>query len=92
MSDTAIQFPHDSEHKTPDTDHLLAGYMTPEELAAELDMAVITLALWRMRQKGPPYVAVGRKILYSRTTVKEWIASQVREPLQATRRAGKGGQ
>jgi hypothetical protein len=60
--------------------------------AAELDMAVITLALWCMRQKGPPYVKVGRKILYSRTTVKEWIASQVRKPLQGTRRAGKGGQ
>jgi hypothetical protein len=84
MSDTAIQFPHDSENKTHHTDHVLAGYMTAEELATELDMAVITLALWRMRQKGPPYVALGRKILYSRATVKEWIASQVRKPLQAT--------
>ena len=84
MFDTAMQFRHDSEDKTHDTDHVLAGYMTPEELAAELDMAVITLTLWRMRQKGPPYVKVGRKILYSRTTVKEWIASQVRKPLQAT--------
>jgi hypothetical protein len=84
MSDTTIQFPHDSERKTPDTDHLLAGYMTPEELAAELDMAMMTLALWRMRQKGPPYVKVGRKILYSRTTVKDWIAGQVHTHLQAT--------
>jgi hypothetical protein len=84
MSDTAIQFPHDSEDKTPHTDHVLTGYMTAEELAGELDMAVITLALWRMRQKGPPNVALGRKILYSRTTVKDWIASQVRKPLQAT--------
>jgi hypothetical protein len=73
-------------------DHVLAGYMTIEKLAAELDRAVITLATWRMRQKGPPYVKVGRKILYSRTTVKHWIASQVRKPLQPTRRAGKGGQ
>jgi hypothetical protein len=76
MSDTAMQFPH-REDETPHTDHVLAGYMTAEELAAELDMAVITLALWRMRQKGPPYVKVGRKILYSRTTVKDWIASQI---------------
>jgi hypothetical protein len=87
MSDTAMQFRHDSEDKTPDTDHVLAGYMTPEELAAELDMAVITLTLWRMRQKGPPYVKFGRKILYNRTTVKDWIASQVRKPLQATCRS-----
>jgi hypothetical protein len=92
MSDTAMQFPHDSEHKTPDTDHVLAGYMTAEELAGELGMAVITLAIWRMRQKGPPYVAVGRKILYSRTTVKEWIASQVHKPLQRRDVAGNGGQ
>jgi hypothetical protein len=84
MSDTAMRYHHYSEDETPDTDHVLAGYMTPEELAAELDMAVITLALWRMRQKGPPYIKVGRKILYSRTTVKDWIASQVRKPLQAT--------
>lgn len=83
MSDTAMQFSHDSDDKTPDTDRVLAGYMAAAELAAELDMAVMTLALWRMRQKGPPYIKVGRKILYSRTTVKDWIASQVRKPLQA---------
>jgi hypothetical protein len=83
MPDTPMQCPH-SEDETPHTDHVLAGYMTAEELAAELDMAVITLTLWRMRQKGPPYVKVGRKILYSRTTVKDWIASQVHTPLQAT--------
>jgi hypothetical protein len=91
MPDTAMQFPH-SEDETPHTDQVLAGYMTAEELAAELDMAVITLALWRMRQKGPPYVTVGRKILYSRTTVKEWIASQVHKPLQRREVAGNGGQ
>jgi hypothetical protein len=88
MPDTATQCPHDSDDKTPDTDHVLAGYLTSEQLAAELDMAVITLALWRMRQKGPPYVKVGRKILYSRTTVKDWIASQGHTPLQAARRGG----
>ena len=84
MPDTAMQCPHDSEDRAPDSDHVLAGYMTIQQLAAELDMAVITLATWRMRQKGPPYVKVGRKILYSRTTVKDWIASQVHTPLQAT--------
>jgi hypothetical protein len=84
MPDTPMQCPHDSEDKAPEIDHVLAGYMTIEELATELDMAVITLATWRMRQKGPPYVKVGRKILYSRTTVKDWIASQVHTPLQAT--------
>jgi hypothetical protein len=69
MPDTAMQCPHDSDDKAPEIDHVLAGYMTIEELATELDMAVITLATWRRRQKGPPYVKVGRKILYSRTTV-----------------------
>jgi hypothetical protein len=86
MSDTAMLYHHDSKDETPDTDHVLAGYMTIEELGAELDRAVITLATWRMRKKGPPYVKVGRRILYSRTTMKEWIASQVCKPLQATRR------
>jgi hypothetical protein len=79
-----MQCPHDSEDKAPEIDHVLAGYMTIEELATELDMAVITLATWRMRQNGPPYVKVGRKIFHSRTTVKDWIASQVHTPLQAT--------
>ena len=77
MSDTAMQYPHGSEDKALEIDHVLAGYMTIEELAAELDMAVISLATWRMRQKGPPYIKIGRKILYSRATVKEWIASQI---------------
>jgi hypothetical protein len=39
MPDTAMQCPHDSEDKAPEIDHALAGYMTIEELATELDIA-----------------------------------------------------
>lgn len=75
-----MQFVDDNEEE--DHGRLLAGYMTSEEVAAELGMVATTLALWRIRQKGPPYVKIGRRTLYSRLTVREWIASQVRKPGQ----------
>ena len=52
---------------------ILDGYLTPEELAAELDLALITLARWRSKKKGPPFTKAGRQVLYSRESVRRWF-------------------
>lgn len=36
-------------------------------------MAVITLARWRARKQGPPFIKVGREVLYSRASVRKWL-------------------
>ena len=40
------------------------GALSPPRAAAYLDTTVGTLAQWRYRGEGPPFVRLGRKIVY----------------------------
>jgi hypothetical protein len=55
---------------------ILDDYLTAAELAAELNLALITLSRWRMLKVGPPVTKVGKKVLYKRSSAREWLASQ----------------
>jgi excisionase family DNA binding protein len=57
---------------------LLADFMTQEEAAAELGIHVKTLQRWRVDNQGPPYTKLGRRILYQRSAVKQWIHTRER--------------
>ena len=46
-------------------------YLTPQEVSALIGCKINTLAVWRCRQKGPPYVNVGR-ILYDQDDFFTW--------------------
>lgn len=59
---------------------ILNDYFTEEQCARELDMAPITLAIWRMQRKGPPVTRIGRRILYKKSSLREWVASQEGPP------------
>ena len=52
-------------------------YMTPPETAGVLRIEPQTLALWRMKGKGPPYRRLGTgrfaRVLYRRVDVLAWI-------------------
>jgi Helix-turn-helix domain len=52
---------------------LLAGYLSPDELAAELEVCTKTLDRWRVFDEGPPVTKIGRKTYYSRSGVAEWL-------------------
>lgn len=54
-------------------DPLLTGYFTPEQLAAELNVHVRTLARWHALRIGPPRTMIGRKPLYRRSSAQEWL-------------------
>lgn len=69
----------------PDSVGLLDDWMSRANLAAELDLSVDTLARWESRRIGPPCVRVGRRVLYRRGAVQEWLRSQ------EDRAAGAGG-
>ena len=55
--------------------HILDGFITREQLAAELGKSPRTIDRWEVRRIGPPRVIVGRTILYRVESVREWLQS-----------------
>jgi predicted DNA-binding transcriptional regulator AlpA len=52
---------------------VLSEYMTPEELASELGICKRTLDRWHAARTGPPRVTVGRRPVYRREAVAQWL-------------------
>jgi hypothetical protein len=52
---------------------LLEDYMTPAELAQQLRIHPRTLRKFDTEGFGPPKTPIGRKILYRRAAVTEWL-------------------
>lgn len=50
--------------------------ITPDQLAAELQVKTKTLENWRARQIGPPFLKVNRTVRYSRKAIDTWLADQ----------------
>jgi excisionase family DNA binding protein len=51
-------------------------YLTSEETAEILRTPKTTLYRWRMEGTGPPAIKVGRKLLYPRAQLTEWLEAQ----------------
>ena len=58
---------------------ILAEYITPEELAGELGVCKRTLDRWQASRSGPPRVTVGRRPLYRREAVTQWLRKREEE-------------
>ena len=56
--------------------NLLADWISRDQLAAELGLTSDTLARWEVRRLGPPCTRIGRKTLYRRVAVQDWIRAQ----------------
>lgn len=52
---------------------LLSEYLTDRELAVQLGRSHRTIARWRRLREGPPVTRVGRRVLYRRSAVAEWL-------------------
>ena len=63
--------------------NLLADWISREQLAGELGLTSDTLARWEARRFGPPCTRIGRKALYRRASVQDWIRAQVWVPQSA---------
>lgn len=61
---------------SPMTDKLLSG----KQAAALLDVAPITLRVWRQRGKGPDYIEVGGRIKYRESAIAAWLEERTRRP------------
>lgn len=54
--------------------------VSPQAVAAHLDMTVQALATMRFRGEGPAYVKVGRRVRYNMADVEQWIDAQTVRP------------
>jgi hypothetical protein len=59
---------------------VLDNYLTPAELAKELDVSERTVHRWHAGRRGPPRILLGRKPYYKRASVAAWIEKQERDP------------
>lgn len=55
---------------------MLSEWMTRAELAVELGITTETLCRWTSRRHGPAPTRIGRRVLYRRDTVRQWILAQ----------------
>lgn len=55
---------------------ILSEYLTVEQLAQELGVCSRTVDRWRSLGEGPPTTAVGRKRLFRREAVANWLSAK----------------
>jgi hypothetical protein len=58
------------------TNKLLTGYLTEEELARELRRSARTIFRWRNARNGPPFTLIGRKPMYRIESAREWLRAR----------------
>lgn len=51
-------------------------WLSPEDLAAELDIPLSSVYQWNHKRTGPAGKKVGRHIRYSRESVEKWLAER----------------
>ena len=54
---------------------ILSEYLTKAELAAQLHRSIRSVDRWALTGDGPPCVRIGRRSLYRRASVVEWLKS-----------------
>ena len=52
---------------------LLDDYLTPDQLAEKLDKSPRTIARWDSLRIGPPKTMCGKRPLYRREGVRDWL-------------------
>lgn len=77
------------DHSTPAPPQpaLLEDWMPRAELAEIIGISTDTLARWESRRTGPPCVRIGRKVLYRRGAVRDWMLEQEKRKAGAGARA-----
>lgn len=79
FEETALQ-------REDEVDGLLDAWLSRAELAKELGLSVDTLQRWETRRIGPPCVRVGRKVLYRKGAVRDWLRDQEARKMPVRRR------
>ena len=59
---------------------VLSEYLSRAELAEQLDRCPRTLDRWESLKIGPPRTIIGRRVLYRRQAVTQWLRAQEEIP------------
>lgn len=70
-----------------DTETILSEYLTKAELAAQLKRSIRTVDRWALTGDGPPYVRIGKRTLYRKQSVIDWLRSREQSPRPPRREA-----
>jgi predicted DNA-binding transcriptional regulator AlpA len=65
--------------------NLLEDYLDKNELAAALDTSPRTVDRWETARIGPPRTIIGRRVLFRRESVKQWLLQRERGAEDARR-------
>jgi hypothetical protein len=59
-----------------------AELLSPEAVAARLHVSTARLASWRTKRRGcgPPFLRLGKTVLYRAADVEAWLRQQTRDP------------
>lgn len=55
------------------------SYLLSEEVALRLRVKPQTLALWRLKGKGPRWLKLGRSVRYEQADVERWLAEEAEQ-------------
>lgn len=75
MSDWPLTEPTGQLVRSANAEHVGVGeYLTTQEVAALLRTSAETVRYWRHVGKGPRSFKIGRRVLYAREDVREFVA------------------
>jgi len=69
------------------SESLLEEYLSEDEVAKLVKMKPRTLRRWRQRRDGPPFVPMGRDVLYPKDGFREWLRSRLVNPVRRRHRS-----
>lgn len=65
-----------NEDISPDVVIMGTACLLPESMAKQLRVKKNTLAVWRVKRKGPKFIKVGSNIFYPIRSARKWIENQ----------------
>jgi excisionase family DNA binding protein len=74
---------------TASTSPIFEGYLTKEQLAAQLGRSPRTIDRWALTGHAPAPTRIGRTVLFRRDAVLEWLRGQESAPVRP--RVGRHG-
>jgi hypothetical protein len=68
---------------------ILAGYAPEDEIAEARGVGKRTLRAERQRGDGPPFVKMGKQVLYPIEGFRNWLKANERQPVRSPRPANQ---
>jgi hypothetical protein len=74
-----------TDQSASQSSELLDGYTHEDQMARERGVAVRTLRAERQRGDGPPWVKMGKHVIYPNDGFRNWLKANERRPVRAGR-------